>query len=106
MCAAAQRLALLVTAMLARSRQPPTGVAGALPATFAAELITLPSGLLAAVCEAIVKLAVRTHRLIGAAARDSAGCARMQRLSLRNMYPHRYKQPAFPQRKRSRVCRR
>ncbi len=65
MRAAAQRLALLVTAMLARSRQPPTGVAGALPATFAAELITLPSGLLAAVCEAIVKLAVRTHRLIG-----------------------------------------
>ena len=32
--------------------------------------------------------------------------ARMQRLCLRKIYTHRYKQPAFPQRKRKRVCRR
>jgi hypothetical protein len=100
---AVQRLELLVTAMLARSRQPPTGVAGAVPATFVAELITLPSGLLAAVCNAIVKLAVCAHRLI-AAVHDSAGCARTAKSKKQT---HRHKQTTrISQRKRSRVCRR
>ena len=55
-----QGLELLVTVLLARNRQPqPTVAAGAPPAEFAAELVTLPSGLLAMVCEAIVKLKVR-----------------------------------------------
>jgi hypothetical protein len=47
-----QGLELLVTVLLARIRQPP-------PAVLAAELVSLPSGLLAMVCEAIVKLKVR-----------------------------------------------
>ncbi len=46
--------------LLARNRQPPTTVAAGAPhAELAAALITLPSGLLAMVCEAIVKLKVR-----------------------------------------------
>jgi hypothetical protein len=49
-----------VTVLLARNRQPPPTVAAGVPhAEFAAELVTLPSGLLAMVCEAIVKLKVR-----------------------------------------------
>ncbi len=55
-----QGLELLVTVLLARSRQPPPAVAGGVPhAELAAELITLPSGLLAMVGEAIVTLKVR-----------------------------------------------
>ena len=55
-----QGLELLVTVLLARNRQPlPTVAAGVTHAEFAAELLTLPSGLLALVCEAIVKLKVR-----------------------------------------------
>ena len=55
-----QGLELLVTVLLARNRQPPPTVAAGLPhADFAAELVSLPSGLLAMVCEAIVKLKVR-----------------------------------------------
>ncbi len=55
-----QGLELLVTVLLARSRQPhPTVAAGVPHAEFAAELISLPSGLLAMVCEAIVMLKVR-----------------------------------------------
>ncbi len=55
-----QGLELLVTVLLARNRQPPPTVAAGVPhADFAAELISLPSGLLAMVCEAIVKLKVR-----------------------------------------------
>ena len=55
-----QGLELLVTVLLARNRQPaPTVAAGVTHADFAAELISLPSGLLAMVCEAIVKLKVR-----------------------------------------------
>jgi hypothetical protein len=55
-----QGLELLVTVLLARNRQPPpTVAAGVSHAEFAAELVTLPSGLLAMVCEAIVKLKVR-----------------------------------------------
>ena len=54
-----QGLELLVTVLLARNRQPPpTVAAGVRHAELAAELITLPSGLLAMVCEAIVKLKV------------------------------------------------
>ncbi len=55
-----QGLELLVTVLLARNRQPPPMVAAGVPhAELAAELLTLPSGLLAMVCEAIVKLKVR-----------------------------------------------
>ncbi len=55
-----QGLELLVTVLLARNRQPPpTVAAGALHAELAAELVSLPSGLLAMVCEAIVRLKVR-----------------------------------------------
>jgi hypothetical protein len=62
-----QGLELLVTVLLARNRQPPpTAAAGVPNAELAAELISLPSGLLAMVCEAIVKLKVR---------RGGAACA-------------------------------
>ncbi len=55
-----QGLELLVTVLLARNRQPPPTVAAGAPhAELAAELVSLPSGLLAMVCEAIVKLKVR-----------------------------------------------
>jgi hypothetical protein len=55
-----QGLELLVTVLLARNRQPPPTVAAGVPhAEFAAGLILLPSGLLAMVCEAIVKRKVR-----------------------------------------------
>ncbi len=55
-----QGLELLVTVLLARNRPPPPSVAAAVPhAELAAELISLPSGLLAMVCAAIVKLKVR-----------------------------------------------
>ncbi len=49
-----------MTVLLARNRPPlPTVAAGVPHAELAAELISLPSGLLAMVCEAIVKLKVR-----------------------------------------------
>ncbi len=55
-----QGLELLVTVLLARSRQPPPTFAAGVPhAELAAELVSLPSGLLAMVCEAIVTLKVR-----------------------------------------------
>jgi hypothetical protein len=55
-----QGFELLVTVLLARSRQPPPTVAAGVPhAELAAELVSLPSGLLAMVCEAMVKLKVR-----------------------------------------------
>jgi hypothetical protein len=55
-----QGLELLVTVLLARNRQPPpTVAAGVQHAELAAELISLPSGLLVMVSEAIVKLKVR-----------------------------------------------
>ncbi len=53
-----QGLELLATVLLARSRQP-TVAAGVPHAELAEELVSLPSGLLAMVCEAIVKLKVR-----------------------------------------------
>jgi hypothetical protein len=61
-----QRLELLVTVLLSRNRQPPPTVAADVPhAELAAELTSLPSGLLAVVCAAIVELKVR----LGAAGR-------------------------------------
>jgi hypothetical protein len=67
-----QGLELLVTVLLARNRQPPPAVAAGVPHTeLAAELISLPSGLLAMVCEAIVKLKVR----LGAACVHACVCA-------------------------------
>ncbi len=66
-----QGLELLVTVLLARNRLPPPAVAAGVPhADLAAGLISLPSGLLAMVCEAIVTLKVR---LGGAAARACSG---------------------------------
>ena len=66
-----QGLELLVTVLLARNRRPPPMiVVGAPHAELAAELISLPSGLLAMVCEAIAKLKVR----LGAALRARLGC--------------------------------
>ena len=54
-----QGLELLVTWLLARNRQsPPTVAAVVPPGGLAAELQTLPSGLLAMVCDAIVRLQV------------------------------------------------
>ena len=56
-----------MTVLLARNRPPPPTVAAGGPhAELAAELISLPSGLLAMVCEAIVKLKARLK----------AGCVR------------------------------
>ncbi len=58
-----------MTVLLARNRQPPpTVAAGVSHAELAAELLTLPSGLLAKVCEAIVKLKARLRGLPGALA--------------------------------------
>jgi hypothetical protein len=66
-----QGLELLVTVLLARNRQPsPTVAAGVPQANLAAELISLPSGLLAMVCDATVQLTVR---LGAAGARASRG---------------------------------
>jgi hypothetical protein len=68
-----QGLELLVTVLLARNRQPPPAVAAGVPhANIAAELVSLPSGLLAKVCEAIVKLKVR----------PGAGCVRARACGL------------------------
>ncbi len=65
-----QGLELLVTVLLARNRQqPPTVAAGVPHAELAAELISLPSGLLAMVCEAIVKLKVRRGGCVRACVR-------------------------------------
>jgi hypothetical protein len=55
-----QGLELLATVLLARNRRPPPMVAAGGPhAKLAAELMSLPSGLLAMVCAAIGKLKVR-----------------------------------------------
>ncbi len=71
-----QGLELLMTVLLARNRRPPPTVAAGVPdADFAAELITLPSGLLAMVCEAIVKLKV----LPGAAGVRARSCGLLGR---------------------------
>ncbi len=61
-----QGLELLVAVLLARNRQPPPPVAAGVPhAELVAELITLPSGLLAMVCEAIMKLKARLWACLG-----------------------------------------
>ncbi len=69
-----------MTVLLARNRQPPPTVAAGGPhAELAAELLSLPSGLLAMVCEAIVKLKVRlglpvpAFRLLGRRERADEG---------------------------------
>ncbi len=68
-CVRLQGLELLDTVLLARNRQPPPTVAAGVPhAELAAELISLPSGLLAMVCEAIVKLKVRLGGCVRACA--------------------------------------
>ncbi len=55
-----QGLELLVTVLLARNRLPLPTVAADVPhADFVADLISLPSGLLAMVCEAIMQLKAR-----------------------------------------------
>ncbi len=65
-----QGLELLVTVLLARNRQPPPTVAVGVPhAELVVELMSLPSGLLAMVCEAIVKLKVRLWGCLGAGGR-------------------------------------
>ncbi len=70
-----QGVELLVTVLLARSRLlPPTVAAGVPHAELAAELVLLPSGLLAMVCEAIVKLKVR----LGAACACVRACVRVR----------------------------
>ena len=52
-----QRLELIVALMLARHRQAPTDAAGSVrPVGFATAFLSLPSGLLAIICEAIMKL--------------------------------------------------
>ena len=56
--------------LLARNRLPQPAVAAGVPFKFAAELISLPSGLLSMVCEAIVALKVSP----GAALRVRLGC--------------------------------
>ena len=65
-----------MTVLLARNRQPPPVVAAGVPhAELAAKLITLPSGLLAMVCEAIVKLKSDTKVRLGlAGVRVRVGC--------------------------------
>ena len=60
-----------MTVLLARNRQPPPTVAAGVPhAELVAEVVSLPSGLLAMVCAAVVKLKVR----LGAALRVRLGC--------------------------------
>ncbi len=76
-----------MTVLLARNRQPqPTAAAGGPHADFAAELVSLPSGLLAMVCEAIVRLKVRlglraSVRLLGRRERADEVPARARRLA-------------------------
>ncbi len=66
-----------MTVLLARNRQPPPVVAAGVPhAELAAELLTLPSGLLAMVCEAIVKLKVRLATAGRACVRLGCECHR------------------------------
>ena len=56
--------------LLARNRLPQPAVAAGVPFKFAAELISLPSGLLSMVCEAIVALKVS----FGSVLRVRLGC--------------------------------
>ena len=75
-----QGLELVVTVLLARNRQPqPTVAAGGPHAELAAGLISLPSGLLAMVCEAIVKLKL-TSLDLSCTLRASAGQLRCGRV--------------------------
>jgi hypothetical protein len=81
-----QGLELLVTVLLARNRQPPPVVAAGVPhAELAAELISLPSGLLAIICEAIVKLKVRRGSCVCV---RSCGCIGDGRGPTRSRHAH------------------
>ena len=67
-----------MTVLLARNRPPPPTVAAGGPhAELAAELASLPSGLLAMVCEAIVRLKVRLKPagVVGACCWRACACA-------------------------------
>ena len=70
-----------MTALLARNRQPPPTVAAGVPhAELAAELISLPSGLLAMVSAAMVKLKVLLgHACVRARACRLGGPTRSRR---------------------------
>ena len=83
-----QGLELLVTVLLARNRQPsPTVAAGVPHANLAAGLISLPSGLLAMVCEAIVKLKVRLGAAcVRACVRVGAVCDETRLTRSRHVY--------------------
>ena len=72
-----------MTVLLARNRQPlPTVAAGVPHANLAAELVTLPSELLAVVCEATVELKVRLgHAGVREAARGPTRSRGAPRLS-------------------------
>jgi hypothetical protein len=73
-----QGLELLVTVLLARNRPPSSTVAAGAPhAELAVELVSLPSGLLAMVCEAIVRLKVRLKPagVVGACCWRACACA-------------------------------
>ena len=75
-----QGLELLVTVLLARNRQPPLTVGAGVPhAELAAELLSLPSGLLVMVCEAIVKLKVRLGAVYASDLGQSFGCVAHRR---------------------------
>ena len=87
-----QGLELLVTVLLARNRQPTVAADGP-HAELAAELVSLPSGLLAMVCEAIMKLKVRlgaagvrarpcSARAMGAGRRGRDACTALVRVGL------------------------
>ncbi len=61
-----------MTVLLARNRQPPPTVAADVPhAELAAEMLSLPSGLLAMVCAAIVKLKVGKGAVLASSRRNS-----------------------------------
>jgi hypothetical protein len=69
-----------VTVLLARNRQPPLTVGAGVPhAELAAELLSLPSGLLVMVCEAIVKLKVRLGAVYASDLGQSFGCVAHRR---------------------------
>jgi len=85
-----QRYELLVTALLARHRQPPIGATGVLNADFMAEVISLPSGLLAMVCAAIVQLKVR----LGAAGVRARACGLLGRWEGADEVPARAQRPS------------
>jgi hypothetical protein len=96
-----QGLELLVTVLLARNRRPPPTVAAGAPhAELAAELISLPSGLLAMVCEAIGKLKVRPRGCLcvrGGAWAYAGSIACSYRAGYSSGFRYGPRPPRFPQ---------